>query len=967
MEDDRPSQPGDCASAGPSQSPAKAFEARYVADRAAGAAGSLSEYLRCWPDDKDTIVQRYLELECGHVAALHAVYRGRTSPGVADGETVGHYRIERELGRGGQGIVYLARDSRLNRNVALKVLRDSGLATREALLRFRREAEAASRLNHPAICTVYDVGVDGTASYIAMRYVEGRSLSDEIARSRTKPDGGSTTASSFAVELDGAERTPTRELGPDPVASPTSRAQIDRILALIETCARALHEAHEAGVIHRDIKPGNIMITPEGDPVILDFGLARADHSDLATLTQTGELFGTPAYMSPEQFTAPTSGLDRRTDIWSLGVTLYEALTHKRPFDGPTRDALYRRILETEPDDPRRRNPLVGRDLAAVVMTALTKDCDHRYQTALALAEDLRRVRQTQPVSVRPAGPWLKLRRWSQRNPALAIALAVLACVLSAGLVTTLILNARARDNLAGYNRLGRVGQLDELLREANDELWPVTSETIPALEAWLSRAQDLVSALPELERSLDDLRHDAVPVSLSDRAADTAVAERGELLGRIERDCDRRLAALEASELTKPQRERLEARRAEAVRQRIALRSDAAVRFRFGDDRDGSQAFRHDTLDRLVTRLRAFVSDDPTGTTIGNVERRLAYAREVRQRSLGGDAALAWNAARARILGTYGADDVLPPIEGLVPLGPDPDTEREEFAALQTGTVPVRGVDGRIKMGDESAIVMVLIPGGNAVIGSQTDGAAGAGKTGARASAPVHSVRLDPFLISKFEMTQGQWLRATGANPSFYPPGNARGFTATLTHPVERVSWYDADRVLRRLGMALPTEVQWEYAARAGTVSTWWTGDDLSTLVGKENLADLSFARAANRMRILGLGNAYLPVDDGFPIHAPVGSFAPNPFGLFDVVGNVAEWCRDAQGSYADDPAREGDGLRATVETAHRMIRGGAFDSQGQSGASAARSNHMKEPGWSPEFVGLRPAWLIRTPPDRR
>jgi serine/threonine protein kinase len=211
------------------------------------------------------------------------------------------------------------------------------------------------------------------------------------------------------------------EDGPGTSAS-TTRAQIQDLLTVFEKVARALHAAHEAGVVHRDIKPGNVMVTSAGEPVILDFGLAHAEDQDFESLTRPGDLFGTPAYMSPEQLTRGTLQLDRRTDVYSLGATLYECLTLKRPFEAPTREALYQAILSKEPPDPRSLNPAIPGDLRVVLETALAKDRDKRYQTALELAEELRRVRCYEPIVAKPAGPWTRLRRWSQRNPALATA-----------------------------------------------------------------------------------------------------------------------------------------------------------------------------------------------------------------------------------------------------------------------------------------------------------------------------------------------------------------------------------------------------------------------------------------------------------------------------------------------------------------------------------------------------------------
>ncbi|MFP8877606.1 MAG: serine/threonine-protein kinase, partial [Myxococcota bacterium] len=273
---------------------------------------------------------------------------------------------------------------------------------------------------------------------IAMRYIEGETLAKRIASTRA---GTVVDTPLTIVDLDeiGLDDDPdTLVLRGMASSGSQNRSDVMRMVYLIEKIARALHAVHEAGVIHRDVKPGNVMITPEGDAVVMDFGLARDEESDLQTLTRSGDLFGTPAYMSPEQLTSQGIRPDRRTDVWSLGVMLYECVTLKRPFEAPSREGLYRQILATEPEDPRRLNPSIPRDLATIIATALEKERDRRYQTALDLAEDLRRVRSYEPTVASPVGPVTRLVRWSQRNPAVAAALVVVLLSLSAGLFISL-------------------------------------------------------------------------------------------------------------------------------------------------------------------------------------------------------------------------------------------------------------------------------------------------------------------------------------------------------------------------------------------------------------------------------------------------------------------------------------------------------------------------------------------------
>ncbi|MBX3464798.1 MAG: protein kinase [Planctomycetes bacterium] len=294
---------------------------------------------------------------------------------------IGPFRLLSVLGRGGMGTVHLAEQDGLGRRVALKVI-DSRLASSpRARERFRREALAAARLEHPAICPIYATGeAEGTA-WIAMRFVAGDTLRQRIERAA-------------------AEGKPMR---------------FETAFRLVAAVADGLHAAHEAGVVHRDVKPGNILVGAFDQPVLVDFGLATAADDQAERLTLSGEQVGTPHYMAPEQIAGRP--VDRRADVYALGAVLYECLTLRPPFDAVRRESLYRQILREEPEDPRRHNRALGRDAVTVVRTALTKEPDRRYRTAALFAEDLRRLLAHQPIRARRAGPLLRLRRFAERNP----------------------------------------------------------------------------------------------------------------------------------------------------------------------------------------------------------------------------------------------------------------------------------------------------------------------------------------------------------------------------------------------------------------------------------------------------------------------------------------------------------------------------------------------------------------------
>jgi serine/threonine protein kinase/tetratricopeptide (TPR) repeat protein len=339
-----------------------------------------------------------------HAGELRRRFRTLTSSGLVQGSEAdsskhmfGDFELLEVLGQGGMGVVHRARQRGTDRIVALKQIRPELVGVDKARARFRREVDAIARLDHPVICTVYEAGEVDAVPYVAMRYVAGRSLAEHLAGAATAADAAATS-----------------------VLRNTSRGGIHALIHVFEKVAHALHIAHESGVLHRDIKPGNVMIDREGEPVLLDFGLARPEQSTGDSLTASGDELGTPAYMSPEQISPRPGGLDRRTDIYSLGVTLYECLAGAHPFAAPTRDGLYRNILGGHAPNLRRACKHLPADLGVVVHMAMAVDRDHRYETAAAFAEDLRRVRQLEPIAARPPSPLQRLTRWAQREPIVA-------------------------------------------------------------------------------------------------------------------------------------------------------------------------------------------------------------------------------------------------------------------------------------------------------------------------------------------------------------------------------------------------------------------------------------------------------------------------------------------------------------------------------------------------------------------
>jgi serine/threonine protein kinase/TolB-like protein/Tfp pilus assembly protein PilF len=299
----------------------------------------------------------------------------------------GDYDLLEEIGRGGQGVVYRARQKSLNRTVALKIIGLGHWATAPHLKRFRRDAEAAASLEHPQIVPIYEIGERDGSCYFSMKFVEGGQLDEAIKR--------------------------------EPMS-------LQKAAELLVKIAHTVHFAHEHGILHRDIKPGNILLDRNGEPHLTDFGLARLIEQE-STVTNSFDILGTPSYMSPEQAAGHTKELTAAADVYSLGAVFYQMLTGEPPFAGGTTYETIRLVLESEPRNPRARNPKVDLDLATISLKCLEKNPSRRYPTALALAEDVERWLRREPIHARRTGLLLRGKKWLQRNPATAVAIASLA------------------------------------------------------------------------------------------------------------------------------------------------------------------------------------------------------------------------------------------------------------------------------------------------------------------------------------------------------------------------------------------------------------------------------------------------------------------------------------------------------------------------------------------------------------
>ncbi|MCO6458094.1 MAG: serine/threonine protein kinase [Pirellulaceae bacterium] len=337
----------------------------------------LEQVCREHPDLADELRQLWGAVMVANLAGSHASEE-TLAPNRDSAVTLplpcrfGDYELRRELGRGGMGIVYEARQISLNRTVAVKMILRGQLASSTDLERFRAEAEAAARLNHPNIVPVYEVGQQDGRAYFCMKYVPGQTLAQRLA------DGP----------------LPPREAA--------------RLLAAV---SRAIHFAHQHGVLHRDLKPSNIVIDDQQQPHVMDFGLAK-QITDPASLTRTGAVLGTPAYMAPEQAAGARGEVGPASDVYSLGSILYHMLTAQPPFQAATPVDTLLKLLEQDPIPPRVLNPLADRDLEMIAIRCLQKPADLRYGSAAALADDLEAYLNDEPISARSGRLGQIVARW---------------------------------------------------------------------------------------------------------------------------------------------------------------------------------------------------------------------------------------------------------------------------------------------------------------------------------------------------------------------------------------------------------------------------------------------------------------------------------------------------------------------------------------------------------------------------
>jgi len=891
------------------------------------------------------------------------------------------YELLEVLGQGGFGIVFRANQlTPVRRPVAIKYLRPE----REGVvhgLRFEAERQALASLSHPGIAKLLDAGQtpDGRL-YFSMEYVAGEPID------------------SF---------------------SDRGRLAIGARLALFLQVCEAIQHAHFRGIIHRDLKPANILaFEQDGVPVVrvIDLGLALATEAPLlegGRLLQEGAGAGTPTHMSPEQWSRLPHEIDTRTDVYSLGVVLHELLIGVLPIRWSGRGGLeefgrallgerppppsegYRALPPSERaeiaaargTDPRGLERELDSDLDAIVARALAKDPAERYPSPGALAAEIRRSLAHEPVEAHASTLAYRTRKFIRRNRIAVTAAAAIALTAAIGLGTTTAYRAVAREERA-LSRL--LSDLETLTGapERLETLWPLGPAVIAPLEALrgqlaevASRGERYEAFLVELEEQLaegDDTTRRWTRFQAENVAAILAIlreihvddgreryADLADLAAPPERprrgllaEVDWRLGrARTLDELTRsgPGARAAWAEAARALSESPRYAGMAPFEPQLGllplgfDPRSGLAEFWHVPSGARPVRdeqgsIRVRPEDGivlvliPGGSYDIGCETPLGFAVEERDGAVVVQAVLPGTLAAAAGIAK---DDRLLAIDGEPVAGAGALAELER-ALLVAG---------------KSLLLEFLTAEGSTVSRRLDLPPPGPGRIldpwARAAESPTTTVRLDPYFIGKYEMTQAQWARWTGRNPSTNRAGIAHhGRVHTSDQPVESIAWDEARRVCGQMGLALPTEARWEAACRAGTTTPWCAGERVADLQGHANVSDRTVAAA-------GIGGWAIEteLDDGFALTAPVGAFAPNPFGLHGTIGNLWEWCEEVAISYgsAEHPFSPGDGSRPPIDDSpNRVIRGGGYSNLAEFARSARRWNYRTA---GDQDVGVRPA----------
>ena len=937
------------------------------------------------------------------------------------------YAVLGELGRGGMGVVYRARQRSLEREVAVKRMRPDLARNAEARQLFLAEAMVTGALDHPNIVPVHALAVDlaGEVS-LSMKLVGGASW-----KSLLHPETESERARSARFDL---------------------AAHLD----ILKHVGNAVAFAHARGVVHRDLKPENVMVGDFGEVLVMDWGLAvdvesKPHGSTWAPHRSTVRApAGTPCYMAPELAEGRGDDVGPWTDVYLLGAILHEILTGRAPHQG---SSPWMVILEAAASKPPEFGADVAPELAALCRRAMAKEPKDRPQDVAAFQAELAdysahkesRTLERRAAAILDSGAaldyaqltdviaafeqatvlWsgndtarsgalrarmryaeiayragdcglalsqlervpgeesarlaIEVRAFQERRAALERTRRRLRAIVAASLVAIVVVlglglwlvdreRARADENAdratarkIEVERLSDIKRLRALEAEAL-ELVPVGPAKLAAMDAWLVRAEELAKRLDLHQATRRELEARALPISAERaQAAEAALravrAEYDAKIARIDEEIAIEQQTIEGGADETEIAARIESLRLFAAD--LAKARDAALRgakgtgltFASTDDQ-----WQHEVLSELIERMERFAGDSKGAMAIVRRDRVVAATLEARSTI---EHAARWSATIAAIAAAPAFAGLrLQPIVGLVPLGKDPDSGFEEFLHLPShlGPAPERSVDGRIQVTADTGIILVLLPGGAAFIGAQSasDQYPNYDPNVTAADHFVQEIELDPYFIGKYEVSQAQWQRLADDNPSLLGPryDEIEGFEWSPLLPVENVaSWREARAVLRHWDLDFPTEAQWEVAARGGTTTPWWTGPDLMSLAGRENILDAAAKRQAGKVwKTLEFREE---LDDGATVAWPIDRGGANRFGLKNVCGNVNEWCLDPLGS-PFRPMMKGTGERAAEPNGMRVYRGGFYKSSLRGSRIAARNGFDES---SRLNIGVRPS----------
>lgn len=880
------------------------------------------------------------------------------------------YALGEEIGRGGMGRVLAAHDRDLHRDVALKVIREDKLAADDSddtharsirLARFLEEAQVTGQLDHPGIVPVHELGLDASGRlFFAMKLVRGDDLSRVLELAREGLDDWSET----------------------------------RVVGVLLKVCEALAYAHEKRVIHRDLKPSNIRIGRFGAVYVTDWGLARvlgrddgrdlrvrelepasstapvysrrADSEASSSLLHTvdGTPIGTPMFMSPEQAMGRVDRMGPQTDVYGVGAILYTLLTGRTPYVSPFTQVeplqIVQWIREGPPEPVLELAPRATPELVAICEKAMQRDPAARYADMSELAGELRNYLESRVVRAYRSGPWTELRLWIRRNRAVAASLALVGITL-AGATSSVAWMQSLRSAEAEL----RVDELSaaQLLRSA-PLATALDASRGHVLDDWLTHAQALAAKTEAVQARLESVRESALAARRAEsieRVPEPELLEslreaRG-WLAEFEYGLDLAKAALASGERSErmPDPEdaaRLLPREIEYWRERVRdleWRTKARPALVLHDE--GEQR-RFDALFQLAIDLERLRRD-----AIPRIEQRRELAQSLAslaERDPG--SAASWRLALESITNpvecpAYRAGiPGLAPIAGLTPLRRNPESGLWEFWHVASGARPQLDDRGRWRIEADTGIVLVLLPAALVTLGRQsTDPAGERYEASADDSSRPWKAKLAAFFVGAHELTQGQWLALGGGTESTIFAGRFvnGGPRTSRSHPVESISWYEACERLAAVGLQLPTEAQLEYAARAGSELPYVVSGDSSALQGRVNAIGREAAPQAGGV-------------DRYPFHSPVGAFEPNAFGLYDTLGNVAEWCVDdyVEVNLSATP-EPGTGRRSSERPRWRVIRGGDFNSSLAELSASWRSQF--DPRARDSAIGMRPVLMLQ------